>query len=265
MNLTELTRTLEEGRILLEPLRRSGQTYFRDTDGGLYTYGVGGNKVLAGGVNRTVAGELGLQELWYDEDGLRLIFPIGYSFDEAGLVKIREAVEFNNPDDVRKLWFRRYVGEGQIRENYERAIKEGFARWNEEEKRFEIESEVPPENRGFFYDFWSPIGLCEVNSIPEGFSLWGTDIRYHKITGQHYVTGRVTAYPLRRDGQPEVVGISIQREPVVRGIPFNSGYHRGEASVLHSHMPLHDHEVSGINPTTIGLAQWIIDEALRQP
>ena len=266
LNLAELTRELQEGRIHLEPSLRSTHMYFRDPEGRLYTH-VRGNKVLAGSVNKTAARELGLQELWYDEDGLRLIFPIGYSFDEAGLVKIREAIEFNSPNSVSKMWFRRYVGEGQMprnKENYERPIDEGFARWNDEKNIFEIESEVPPENRGSIHGFWLPIGICGVKSIPEGFNLWGTNIRYHDMIGQHYVTGRVTAYPARRDGQPEVIGISIQREPVVKGIPFDSGYYRGESSVLHSHMPEHDHEseVSGINDTTTALAQWIIDEAV---
>lgn len=262
LKLLELTKELQKNRIPLEPYLRSGEMYFRDPDGRPYTY-KSGQKVLVGGVNKTIARELGLQELWYDKDGMRLIFPSGYSFDEGRLAQIGEAVNFNNPNGYENKRSAFYIAEmlftlpSAMQTMRDALVKDGY----DEKEILPICQKIALGEH--VYDFEVPIGLCEIKSIPERFSLWGRETGYHDLTGQHCVTGRVTAYPLKIK-EEGFIGIEIQRKPVVVGIPFDSGYHRGEVSVSHSHMPPHDHpsEVSGINDVTIALAQQIVDEAL---
>jgi hypothetical protein len=242
-NLSELVVGLTSGEFPME--------YIKDGDS---------RRVLP-----NVASELGLKAIWYDERGLRVVLKDSHPLTDARLKEIREAVEDTNPYGVQKEWHRKWQGDrSQMPIGYEDDIPEGYARYNAETRRYEVEGDVPENQKGVSLDFWIPIGLCTLDNVRE------LGVQFPPDTGTHYVNGRVGVYTIKDRSDNPVV--NIQREPIVfythTPVPhyrLSTATDRGEFTMHHSKLPPHNHptdvnEFSRINDQTVALAQWIVDE-----
>ena len=217
-------------------------------------------------VSTEIASKSGLKEILYDTDGLRFVFPPGYSMDEKALEGIREGLK-SKAGSVQKSWHRKWQNaEGKMPYSYERDVPEGFARARAPDgEGFEVESDVPPNAKGLNYTFWLPIGTCEIKEVPKNWSGGG----FPPKVGNHVVNGRVDAYTFKRAEQ-ELTAVRIQREPIVfytsvGHYTLGSGGEQQLSRAGHSQLTPHNHpkDFSGINDATAGLAQLIIREGLR--